>query len=161
MKKIFVWLLLTILLCSCATSSHIVKVKKADFLFNIDTEENIPVKVDVLIGQGLDLPAQPTIHHQLSYSITNLSNDKTFVGHYTDSKGQKRNAFISIFIKLSDGSVIENRQNIFFLNQVSPKATSSYQIFNVQIAKGKSIVGIENVRIVYEISNLPSVKIEK
>lgn len=158
-SKSLIFLVLATLFCACGSSTHVVKSKQTSFSFKDTTEEEIPVLINVLVGDALSVPQQPVVFYQLSYSITNQSKDKTLVGYIDGSDGQRKNAFLSVQLRLSDGSIMENRANIVFINQVSPQITSSYQQLSVQIPKDKSIVEVSNAKIIYETQNLPSIKI--
>lgn len=158
-SKSLIFLVLVSFFCACSSPSYVVKAKKTSFSFNSDTEEGIPALINVLVGDGFDIPQQPTVSYQLSYSITNQSKDKTLLGYIDNSDGQKKNAFLSVQLRLSDGSIVENRANLVFINQVSPQITSSYQPLTVQIPRGKSIKEVSDAKIIYETQNIPSIKI--
>ncbi len=139
--KNFIIVFFFLLLFNGCSSTKLLNFEGVAYTLN-DVELKVNVKTN---AQKFPSSSYTTwTYHNLSYSITNLSKDKTFEGFASSKKA----TLFLVFI-LSDGANVEHKVDLSHIN-LSPQMTSMEQPMVLQIPKNKNIKALANVRVEYQ-----------
>lgn len=139
MKYYFLIISLALFCASCSSSKYSVVTNAGGVDLKIDLKTN-----------SKKFPSNPyttTTPHLMSYSVTNLDQQKVF--NPTEGGGTNR-AYLLFTFLLSNKTMIEHKADLMTIQQISPMMTTTEQSIVVDLPKKEKLKDLVSVNIHYD-----------